>query len=187
MEQLRLALQSMIMFSEQEFEDFSALCYEQKYRRKDILSKPGQIPQEVFFITKGIIRVVIVGVDGTAHTMYFAMENQFIADYSAFIQNEASIYTLEALENTETIVLTREAIEWGYVNMRQGDRLGRLIAEYYFKYHDNRIKIFYARTPKQRYDTISEIFPNIHNRVPQHMIASYLGITPVHLSRLKKL
>ena len=44
----------------------------------------------------------------------------------------------------------------------------------------------YIRTPKQRYDSITDVFPNIHNRVPQHMIASYLGITPIHLSRLKK-
>jgi hypothetical protein len=70
--------------------------------------------------------------------------------------------------------------------LAQGEKLGRLVAEFYFLYHDHRIKNLYARTPKQRYDTLAEVFPNIHNRVPQHMIASYLGITPVHLSRLKK-
>jgi hypothetical protein len=64
--------------------------------------------------------------------------------------------------------------------------MGRLIAEFYFVYQDNRVRNMYARTAKERYDGISKIFPNIHHRVPQHMIASYLGITPVHLSRLKK-
>jgi hypothetical protein len=57
---------------------------------------------------------------------------------------------------------------------------------YYFIYQDDRIKNNYIRTRKERYDSINEVFPNIHNRVPQHMIASYLGITPIHLSRLKK-
>jgi hypothetical protein len=99
---------------------------------------------------------------------------------------ELSIQTIQALEDTEVVVIPRSAIEWGYANLNEGDKFGRLVAEFYFIYHDNRIKNLYARTPKERYDTITEVFPNIHNRAPQHMIASYLGITPVHLSRLKK-
>lgn len=122
---------------------------------------------------------------GTEHTIHFALENQFIADYSSFILKQTSLYTLQALEDLNVVVLPREAIDWGYQNMEQGDKLGRLIAEYYFIYQDNRIKNSYARTPKERYDTIDHVFPNIHNRVPQHMIASYLGVSPVHLSRLK--
>ena len=118
--------------------------------------------------------------------MHFAFENQFIADYSAFLLKQPSLYTLQTEEETEVVVMPRAAIDWGYKNLKQGDRLGRLIAEFYFIYQDNRLKNLYARTPKERYDTITEVFPNIHNRVPQHMIASYLGITPVHLSRLKK-
>jgi hypothetical protein len=114
------------------------------------------------------------------------LENQFIADYSGFILQQPALYSLQALEETHVVVLPRQAIEWGYNHMEEGDRLGRLIAEYYFIYQDTRIKNLYARTPKERYDSIAEVFPNIHNRVPQHMIASYLGITPVHLSRLKK-
>ena len=83
-------------------------------------------------------------------------------------------------------MLPRAAVEWGFQNMLEGQKLGRLIAEYYYIYQDQRIKNTYALTPKQRYDSISQVFPNINNRAPQHMIASYLGITPVHLSRLKK-
>lgn len=81
---------------------------------------------------------------------------------------------MQTEEETEVVVMPRAAIEWGYKNMAQGDRLGRCIAEFYFIYQDNRIKNLYARTPKERYDSITDVFPNIHNRVPQHMIASYL-------------
>ena len=93
---------------------------------------------------------------------------------------------MQALEETQVVVLPRSAIEWGYKNLIEGQKLGRLIAEFYFIFQDERTKNIYVRTPKQRYDSITEVFPNIHNRVPQHMIASYLGITSVHLSRLKK-
>lgn len=97
------------------------------------------------------------------------------------------MYTLQTLEETQVVVLPRAAIEWGYSNLKEGEKMGRLVAEYYYIYQDDRIKNNYVRTPKQRYDSISEVFPNIHNRVPQHMIASYLGISPIHLSRLKKI
>lgn len=176
----------MISVTEDELNNFLSQTITQTFKRQETASRPNAIPNEIFFINKGLIRVLITDNEGVEHTTYFALENQFIADYSCFMQKQPSFYTLQALEETEVIVLPRSAIEWGYSNLKEGQKLGRLIAEYYFIYQDERIKNMYARTPKQRYDSITEVFPNIHNRVPQHMIASYLGITPVHLSRLKK-
>lgn len=186
MEELNAVLRQMIAISNQELEQFNALLFEKKLGKSAILSTPGSIPNEIYFIKKGLLRVMISDAKGEEHTIHFALENQFIADYSNFMLSSPAMYTMQALEPTELVVLPRKAVEWGYANLQEGNKLGRLIAEFYFIYQDNRIKNMYARTPKQRYDAISEVFPNIHNRVPQHMIASYLGITPVHLSRLKK-
>ena len=176
----------MIDISEDEYQSFLALTYTQSFKKNEVISRPDTLPNEVYFILKGIIRVLITDHEGQKHTIHFALENQFIADYANFILRQPATYSLMALENTETIVLPRSAIDWGYQHLKEGQKMGRLIAEYYFIYQDDRIKNMYARTPKQRYDNISAVFPNIHNRAPQHMIASYLGITPVHLSRLKK-
>lgn len=186
MEQIRQVMKQMIDVSDDELNDFLRQATTTIFKRQAIVSRPDVIPNEIFFINKGLIRVVITDHTGTEHTIHFALENQFIADYSNFIQKQPSIYSLQTLEETEVVVLPRTAIEWGYKNLQEGQKMGRLIAEFYFIYQDDRIKNMYARTPKQRYDSISDVFPNIHNRVPQHMIASYLGITPVHLSRLKK-
>jgi CRP-like cAMP-binding protein len=179
-------IRHMIDISEDEYQSFLALTYTQSFKKNEIISRPDTVPNEVYFILKGIIRVLITDHEGQEHTIHFALENQFIADYANFILRQPATYSLMALENTETIVLPRSAIDWGYQHLKEGQKMGRLIAEYYFIYQDDRIKNMYARTPKERYDNISAVFPNIHNRVPQHMIASYLGITPVHLSRLKK-
>lgn len=187
MEQIRQVMKQMIDVSENELNDFLCQCTTKIFKRQEILSKPGVIPNEIFFINKGIIRVLITDNLGAEHTIHFALENQFIANYSNFIQGQPSIYSLQTLEETEVVILPRKAIEWGYIHLKEGQKMGRLIAEYYFIYQDDRIKNLYVRTPKQRYDSITEVFPNIHNRVPQHMIASYLGISPIHLSRLKKL
>jgi signal-transduction protein with cAMP-binding, CBS, and nucleotidyltransferase domain len=186
MQQIVQTIQQMIEISDNELDDFLSRCMIKKFKRYEVVSGPGIVPNEIFFINKGLIRVIVTDNDGVEHSLHFALENQFIADYSAFMLKQSSLYTLQTEEETEVVVLPRAAVDWGYKNLQQGDRLGRLIAEFYFIYQDNRLKNFYARTPKERYDTITDVFPNIHNRVPQHMIASYLGITPVHLSRLKK-
>jgi hypothetical protein len=186
MEQIRQVMKQMIDVSEAELNEFLNQAFVKTCVRQEIVSRPDAIPNEIFFINKGLIRVIVTGNDGLDHTIHFALENQFIADYSCFMQKQPSLYSLQTVEETELIVLPRAAIEWGYKNLKEGEKMGRLIAEFYFIYQDDRIKNQYARTPKQRYDSISEVFPNIHNRVPQHMIASYLGITPVHLSRIKK-
>ena len=187
MQQIRQVIRQMIQISEQDLDILLRDCYLKTFKKQEVMTKLSTIPNEIFFINKGILRVLITDNEGVEHTIHFALENQFIADYASFIVKEPSIQMLQAIEEVEAVVIPRSAVEWGYQNISQGDRLGRLIAEYYFIYQDNRIKNTYIRTPKERYETITEIFPNIHNRVPQHQIASYLGITSVHLSRLKKL
>lgn len=186
MDQIKQVIKGIISISEDELGNFLGQSITKTFRRQEIISRPNFVPNEIFFINKGLIRVIVTDNEGTENTVHFALENQFISDYSNFIQKLPSFYTLQALEETEAVVLPRATIEWGYKNLKEGEKMGRLIAEYYFIYQDNRIKNTFSRTPKQRYDSITDVFPNIHNRVPQHMIASYLGITPVHLSRLKK-
>lgn len=187
MEQIKEVMRQMINVSEVELNDFLSGASIKTFKRQEVISQPNAIPNEIFFINKGIVRVLISDNEGAEHTIHFALENQFVADYSTFIQKKPSLYTLQTMEETQVVVLPRATIEWGYNNLKEGEKMGRLVAEYYYIYQDDRIKNNYVRTPKQRYDSISEVFPNIHNRVPQHMIASYLGISPIHLSRLKKI
>jgi CRP-like cAMP-binding protein len=184
--ELKKAISSMIAISDEEADVFMSLCYRKSFKKKELLSDDDRFIDEVYFIERGILRVKITDLEGREHTTHFAIEKQFIADYNAFLTKKKSRYQLEAMENTDVIVMPRAAIEWGYSNLQEGEKLGRLIAEYYFIYLDTRIQHLYTLSPIERYDLMNEIFPNIHNRVPQHMIASYLGITPIHLSRLKK-
>ncbi|MCI5081406.1 MAG: Crp/Fnr family transcriptional regulator [Saprospiraceae bacterium] len=186
MKAVRAAIGSMIEATEAELNGFLAKAERKTFARKALLSQPGKVANEVFFIEQGIVRVTITDLNGVEHTTHFALENQFIADYRSFLLQQKAVYALQALEQTRAIILPRSAIDWGYEHLKEGEKLGRTIAEYYFNYLDTRIEYLYTKSPKERYDQIGEIFPNIHNRVPQHMIASYLGITPVHLSRLKK-
>lgn len=185
MEAIKAALEQMISFSQEEADGFMAFCSKRLYKKKTLISDDASYINEVYFIEKGLLRVKITDLQGREHTTHFAMEYQFIADYNAFITQKPSRYQLEALEDTQVIVLPRKAVDWGYEHMKEGEKLGRLIAEYYFTYLDTRIQHQYTLSPIERYELMDGIFPGIHSRVPQHMIASYLGITPIHLSRIK--
>jgi CRP-like cAMP-binding protein len=185
MQTLAFAIRQMITISEQELNGLLAECYPKRFAPKELLGEQGRVSNEIFFIAHGLTRSLIIDPAGVEHTIHFSAENQFICDYSSFMLKTPATNSIQAVEPTEVIVMPRSAIEWGYRTLEQGDRLGRLIAEYYFIYFDNRLKNQYLFTAAQRYENIGKVFPNIHNRVPQHMIASYLGISPVHLSRLR--
>jgi CRP-like cAMP-binding protein len=187
MEQIKAVLRQMIEVSDAELEGFLQHGYLRQYRRKSFLCEAGQYADSVFFVNKGILRVMMLDLDGVEHTLHFALENQFIADYASFLQRKPAVQNLQAIEDVEVVVLPRSAVEWGYRHLKEGERLGRLIAEYYFIYLDHRITRLLSETPAARYANIESTFPDIHLRAPQRMIASYLGITPVHLSRLKKM
>ena len=121
MEQIRQMMKQMIAITEDELNDFLSQAFIKTFKRQETVSQPNAVPNEIFFINKGLIRVLITDQDGNEHTVHFALENQFISDYSNFMQKQPSFYTLEAFENTEVVVLPRAAIEWGYKNLKQGE------------------------------------------------------------------
>ncbi len=184
--QLAVAIRQMIEISDAELAAFAEFCSLQQLPRKAYLLQPGQGCNDIYFVCSGLLRIINTDREGVDHTAHFALENQFITDYASYLQHRPSRQGMQAIEDTTLVVMPRQAIDWGYQHLNQGQKLGRLIAEYYFIYLDDRINNMYWKEPAERYNDITEVFPNIHNRVPQHMIASYLGITPVHLSRLKK-
>lgn len=186
MKDIRTATRALIRVSDEELEGFLLDSQFIQLPKKGVLLQPDQPVNFIYFIQSGWLRIVIPDLKGREHTVHFAQAGEFITDYASFLLKQPARRRLEALEPLEIIAIPRSRIEWGYANMQEGDRMGRLIAERYFIYQDQRISALYSLSPQERYQQIEEYFPNIHNKVPQHMIASYLGITPVHLSRLKK-
>lgn len=183
---LREALNSLIAINDDTWNYLAARCPERSFGKGEVLSSPGEPVNEVFFVNSGCLRVMVTDQEGKEHTLQFALEGQFICDYSSYLMGKNAEYGLQAMEPLVVSVIPRSAIDWCYTALADGNKLGRLIAEYYFIYLDTRLKLRYLASPSERYALLSTTFPNIHNHVPQHMLASYLGITSVHLSRLKR-
>jgi CRP-like cAMP-binding protein len=102
----------MIRISEQEMQMLLGDCRIQTYQSKELLSTPGEIPQEIFYIVQGLVRVIVHDPEGNEHTMHFALEHQFIADYANFILQQPGLYTLQAMEQTQVVIMPRSAIDW---------------------------------------------------------------------------
>jgi CRP-like cAMP-binding protein len=85
MEQLKATIRHMIAISEEEMQAFLEMCHLKTFKKQEALSRPGPVPNDIFFINRGILRVIVLDKNGTEHTVHFAMENQFIADYPSFM------------------------------------------------------------------------------------------------------
>ncbi len=185
MEQVKSFLSQLISISDNEFNEFISYAHIKRCKRNEILSTSGVVPNQLFFILKGTIRQYIIDNKGNEQTIHFAFENEVVGDYVNMSRKLPAKTVFQAIEESDIVVFPFTAIELAIRSMAEGEKLGRLMSDNTFFYLENRLLDTYIRSPKERYDNITTIFPNIHNRVPQHMIASYLGITSVHLSRLK--
>ena len=183
---LQASIEQLITLPTDLGREFVGMSAVKRLAAKADLVIQGEPCNDIYFIVNGLTRSLIVDVEGVEHTIHFSLEGQYVTEYSAFLNETTATKGIQTLEPTTVVVMPRAAILWGYEHLPMGDRLGRYIAEGYFKYFDHRLSSQYLLSPAERYAQINAIFPGIQNRVPQHMIASYLGISPVHLSRLKK-
>src|SRR6185503_18854812 len=112
--------------------------------------------------------------------------NHFVADFSSFLTRKPARENIHALEDCELALISQKDLEKLYSESFAFQKLGRLIAEYNYVLAVERIYSLQHESALERYNHLLEIYPNLINRVPHHYIASYLGITPESLSRIRK-
>ena len=154
-----------------------------KLKKGDVLVREGEVCRNVSFINKGLFRMYYL-IDGKEKIVFFCNELNYIADYRSFLLQEPSLTFIDVLEDAEIVETSYEGLQEIYARIPEANMLGRKIAEALFidsvrGTQDANDKI------EQRYNNIIEQHPGLLQRVPQYMIASYLGITPQALSRIK--
>lgn len=175
-----------IEIDDMEWEHCKSMFILSRIKKKQIIVCKGEVCRGIYFVVKGLLRIYFIDEkNDDEKTFHFSLENTFATDYQSFLKMIPADFHIQALENTTAVLITYEMLQALYANLRHGQKLGRLIAEDYFFLMNDKIKAFYTQTPLQRYNSMNASFPNILTRVPQHYIASYLNISPVHLSRLK--
>ena len=149
------------------------------------LVREGEICRNVSFINKGILCVYRVA-DGNKMVGGFFAENTYISEYTSFLTQSPATMFIEALEDTEVVDFRYEDMQEAYRQYKVLERFGRLIAEYLFTQLDARVYSLHALSAEERYLQLLRKTPSVFQRVPQYLIASYLGVTPEAISRIRK-
>ncbi len=183
---LEKEIRKRVNFNETEMNLFLSGCTLLEVPKGTVLLEQGRVCKTIYYIFSGLIRHFTVSEDGKDTSLHFGMENAYVTEYTSFLSGAPSVYTIQCMEPCVLIGMPRETIHNGYETIREGNKLGRLMAEDIFMALSNNLNERQTKSPTQRYAELHLRFPGIYQRVPQHMIASYLGITPVHLSRIRK-
>lgn len=168
--------------------DFSKLDSQLRKRtieKGDYLFSAGEICQFIGFIIKGCFRIFILK-DGKEITFDFFVENRPIADYESYFRKQPTQFYVQAIETSEILILKDVCLELLFEEPQNGQRLQRIVVEnLFFRFRDKLLSL-YLDEPEERYRNLLQTAPELLRRIPQYYLASYLGIEPESLSRLKR-
>ncbi|MBC7828511.1 MAG: Crp/Fnr family transcriptional regulator [Chitinophagaceae bacterium] len=157
-----------------------------KIRKKQYLLQEGDVSKYTAFVEKGFLRCYTIDDKGTEHILQFAFEGWWIADQYSFLTNTPSRYNIDALEDCELLLLTKESEEQMLEKIPKLERYFRLLLQNSLIATIRRLESSLSDTAEEKYNRLLTNCPTIAERVPQHMIASAMGITPETLSRIRK-
>src|ERR1700741_1943100 len=164
---------------------FHSLLTLKKVKKKTFLLQAGDVCDFEAFIIKGCIRVFYIDDKGDEVILHFAIENWWLGDIaSAMHQKETQLF-MEALEDTEILVIKTEDKEKLYQKVPKFERMFRLMIQSTHASMMNRLISTMSKPAEERYLEFIKKYPTIPQRVPQHYIASYLGISPEFLSKVR--
>lgn len=146
--------------------------------------KAGNINKHIGFINKGLVRY-FVNKDGKEATFIFSKEGDFIADYQSFSQHKPTIQNIQAIEDCELLIIDYKSVQHFFNSTQNGNYLGRIIIENRFDIMVNQLLSIYLHSQEERYKKFVETYSDLTQRIPQYLIASYVGVQPESLSRMR--
>jgi CRP/FNR family transcriptional regulator, anaerobic regulatory protein len=172
-------------FTDEELEQARDFFHPRKMKKGELLISPGEISYECGFVLKGCFRVYYL-VDGKESTRFLGCENIFISSVPSFTTQKPSVEYVEALENADLLMLSYQDLQKMYEFSPKWERTIRILAEFSYNEQQKRIYSLIAYSAHQRYEDLTKSRPDLIQRVPQYIIANYLGISPETLSRIRK-
>ncbi|WP_147678826.1 Crp/Fnr family transcriptional regulator [Algibacter pacificus] len=156
-----------------------------KYLKGQYVVQQGDICKYECFVISGCTKTFYLDTEGQEHVIMFAIENWWTADMGSFISQTPADYNVQCLENTELILFSYENLELLYKKIPKLERLFRQIVERAFVASQKRIVRNFSLSAKDRYLYFKNQYPQIEERIPQYLVASFLGITKEFLSKIK--
>ena len=181
-----------VPFSTTEWEFLKSLSKVEYFKKGEIIHHSGSIFEKIYFINSGLIRAYVIDAEGKDYTwnLFFndqnsEMTNVYVVDYESFVNKSKSQITFEVLEDCEVISTSYDNLSRFYNKSKVSERFGRIMAELAYSSVHNSVISKLTKTAQERYEDLVKNSPYLLEKVPQYHIASFLGITPQSLSRIK--
>ncbi|MCK8523486.1 Crp/Fnr family transcriptional regulator [Aquimarina sp. D1M17] len=174
-----------VTFSEKENNLFQSYLKPIKLKKKEFLLKAGQFCKSRFFITKGCVRLFYIDNKGNEQIIHFGIDNWWITDYESLITNKPTTLNIQAIEPTELLELPQEKFDELCDKVPQTERLFRKVMERTYIPILKRIEYIYSLKGEEQFRLFISENPEFTQRVPQYMIASYLGMSPEFVSKIR--
>ncbi|WP_345213919.1 Crp/Fnr family transcriptional regulator [Mucilaginibacter gynuensis] len=178
-------IRKIVQPNAEEWDAFAQIAHVKALKKKDLLLEAGQTCNFIVFVNAGVLREYSYQ-NNKDTTVDFVADGQFTSDYQSFIMQTPSKQYLEALTDIEMLIFKKEDINTLYDKYKVWERFGRLIIEQIFCIAEAKRKKIISDSHEEQYRAFAAAYPQIVQQVPQYYIASYLGLTPEHLSRLRK-
>jgi CRP-like cAMP-binding protein len=184
----RTQIEKYVVFDDAEWAAFKDHLDFKTLKKKKHFAEQGIVCNEFGFVVSGSVRYYLVK-DGEEITGYFSFENEFVSSYKSYLTQTPSLGYIQALEDTELVIINYKNMQLMLANpllAYKMERFGRLVSEHYLICYEERVSSFITKTPEERYLDLLSTGMDILQRMPQHYIAHFLGITPVSLSRIRR-
>ncbi|MCY4779346.1 Crp/Fnr family transcriptional regulator [Sphingobacterium sp. UT-1RO-CII-1] len=175
-----------ITLTEEEETVFTDLLERREVPKKTVMLREGEVCQFEGYIIKGCVRIYYLNENGFEVTLSFAIEDWWVSDIASFHERKPSAFFIEALEDTEMLVLTPHAKEELLLSVPKFERVFRILVQRNLSSVQDRLVKTISKTATERYLEFVERYPTIPLRVPQYFIASYLGVSPEFVSTIRK-
>ncbi|HEY0262498.1 MAG TPA: Crp/Fnr family transcriptional regulator [Chitinophagales bacterium] len=174
-----------VSFSEEELNLFNSLLEYKKVPKKAVLLREGQVCNFEAFILRGCVMKYYINENGAEVVIQFAIEDGWMGDISSFSEQKPSVLYIETMEECEMFLLSPKTKEELLAKVPKFERVFRILIQRHLTAMQNRLYITIAKTAQEKYLEFINQYPTIPNRVAQHHIASYLGISPEFLSKVR--
>ena len=172
--------------SETDIELLIPILQTKSVKKNAYLSKQGEVSRNVYFLLSGFFRMYYVDREGVEINYRFADKANFIVDFQSFLTEKPSHFYWQAMQDSRLLVLPNESIQKIYSLSPAWNNFGRLLAEHVYLQLNERVELLLFMNPEERYVHLQKSQPELISKVSQFHLASYLGIKPESLSRIRK-
>lgn len=183
---LRSHIEKRVHLSDEEFSVCTKYFTSKKLRKYQFLLNEGEVCRQICFVKSGCLREYSIDNKGIEHIIQFAVADWWVSDLNSFLSGLPATHNIDALQDSDILFLEKSAREELFNNCPKMERFFRLLLESNYIATHQRILDSLSSSAEERYLKFIKTYPKLFEQIPQNQIASYLGITPQSLSRIRK-